>query len=928
MKAMLFLQGSLGALNSRDGRPLFMDPVHGRPLLNVLMGEASSSGVFDRMVFVTSAAACDDAVVGFLAEAWPSVEVVRIEADSPHAFGAGSRRERLLTVEDSAGILSVEGFKAIAARFVRDPSQVAFVLDVNDAPLCSRRFFEQAVPLAREVGFHRVIAPGTASLCGFQMRNLDTMSAHQRSLRVAESATVKERVERVMQEARRERYLDSDEQIDTVHAWQRARAESYAPRQGGLLQHTVRDYVARHADGDARDRFVRETLGTTLAVTTLTALAMVRAAFETPDACDLGAAQRWLLEFEERRPHREGQRRFWPDYPSYLEVELTSRCNLACRFCPQTKLSRPKGDLEYEKLEALLDRVGDFVTLLNFSGFGEPTLHARLFDCVRLAKAKGIPRVEIETNGTTIDEAFLDEVFASGLDVLSINLDAADLSWADPSRSDEGGKRTFGSVYELVKRFIERRGGAGRPFLALQRVNMAVAGQDAKVQRDFALWYDVADAFVIKPFNTYRGTFPDKRVINFAPLERGGCRKVLASALLLSSGEVVMCEQCFDGERLIPDALLEASGECPGAQRFRYDTYLGIVEACCASCTQWYQTDLAWMLPGASRVWFEQALGHTAQRVARAALESSPGAVADTGIAELVRRSGDFGEAVEAAYADRLGAERWEQAAPAWGRSSAAVLGSNPFGRATACAVHGGVVYVADAAQRCIHVFSPEGGRQQAAGQLEGLSGRLTDLPDVIVHDGQLLVGVDDRIWRYTLDGTLAGSIALASRGSLTGIAGGPPGAVFAATTEGRVVLFDTQTNAEIASWGDSLWLRLHLGSSTERRELYVALRDRHELHVYDFDGALRRRISRDEIGRLNWPFHMVRCGDEGYAVSNHAGEEVLLLSPELEYVAAIAVGGRPRRLAYADGRLFVVNGTTQTCHIWELSGQRSTVRL
>jgi len=395
---------------------------------------------------------------------------------------------------------------------------------------------------------------------------------------------------------------------------------------------------------------------------------------------------------------------------------------------------------------------------------------------------------------------------------------------------------------------------------------------------------------------------------------------------VLSSGGAVVCEQCFDGERPISDAPLGASGECAAAQRLRLDLHYGIVGACCAPCTQWYQQDVVWAMPNANRVWFEQALSHTAQRVALAALESNRGAVAGTRIPEIVRRSGDFGPAIERSYVERLGPERWEQAAPAWTASAVAALGARAFGRPTACAVDGNTVYVADAAQRRIHRLSLDGDRQEALGELEGLSGRLADLPDVIVHDGQLLVGVDDRVWRYALDGTPAGTVTLGGAGALTGIAAGPSGAVFAATADGRIILLEVQSGREITSWGDPSWLRIHLGSSPEPEELYMAHLDRHELYVFDFDGTLRRRIGRDVLGRLNTPFHVVRCGDLGYAVSNHAAEEVLLLSPEFEYVAAIPVGGRPRRLAYADGRLFVVNGTTQSCLVWELTGERSAV--
>jgi len=489
MTTTLFLQGSLFGSNSRDGRPLFMEPVStgpkaGRPLLGMLLDEAAASGCFDTTVFVTSADACDDAVADYLKKAWPTVETVRLEADSPFAFAPDSRSYDMLHSVDYGGILSIDGFRAVARRLVDDPSAVCFVLDVNDAPLCSRRYFELALPLARDGGLYAPIKPGTTSLCAFPIQLFDRMAGHQRAVRNGDAAVARERTERAIAAIRHENYLAAEEQIETVESWKRARAERYGAQRGGLLAHAVRDWLARHGDSGERERFTRETEGEAVSITTRTGVAMVQATTELPAPDDVHAANEWLRAYAARAPHGEAQKRFCPDYPSYLEVELTSRCNLACAHCPQTRLSRAKTDMTYEAFAQLVERVGDFVILLNVSGFGEPTLHPRLFDCVRFAKSKGIPRVGIETNGTTIDETFLDEVFASGLDILTINLDALDQADQPP----------FGSVFELLRSIIERRAGSHRPFVVLQRVNMAVADQDAKNQRDFTLWHDVADS--------------------------------------------------------------------------------------------------------------------------------------------------------------------------------------------------------------------------------------------------------------------------------------------------------------------------------------------------------------------------------------------------------------------------------------------------
>jgi organic radical activating enzyme len=912
MKAILILQGSLSSLNSRDGRPLFMEPVAERPLLGLLLEEASASGCFGQMAFVTSAAACDDPVVEYLEAAWPAIEVLRIEADSPYALGTASRRDRVLGTVEYGGILSVEGYRAIAPSFARDPSQVSFVLDVNDAPLCSRRYFEKALPLAREIGFVSGIAPGAASLCGFPMRAFDKMSGHQRSLRVSESAAARERVERAMQAIRREKHLASAEQVEAVHAWQIARAERYGPYRGGSLVETARDWVARHADAAERQRFTRQAVGEAISITTRTALDMVRAAYDLPGPGDAPGAEHWLQRFEQRAPHREGRKAFYPDYPSYLEVELTSRCNLACRFCPQTKLTRPKGDLDYGELERLLDRVGDFVTLLNFSGFGEPTLHARLFDCVRLAKSRGIPRVEIETNGTAIDEAFLDEVFASGLDILAVNLDAV-----ETIRSDEAGKRPFGSVFELVRRIIERRGEAVRPFLVLQRINMAVPEQDAKVTRDFALWYDVADAFVLRPYNGYRGALPDRRVINFAPLDRAACKKLLASALVLSSGETVMCEQCFDGSGAVANepgeresGISAASGEAPFLRRLLVEQDHGRVGGFCAPCAQWYQQDVAWTVPGASRLWFERALARSVTELTEGLFAEDGEALARTHVPELIRRSGDYDDELRRKCEHKIGRRRWTEAEPeglpaARGRIGAKSAGDGELVDPVACAVLGERLYVTDGGRRRVAVYSVDGRFEKAFGETGEAFGRL---PDIAVVDGELLVAEAGRIQRFSSDGELLGLLAPDLGGaSLSGIAAGGPGRLFVAGDDSRVHLVDVESGGIVHSMCDPSWIKIFVSSSPAVGELFVSSVDQHEVFVFDLDGAPIRRVGRDQVGRLASPVHVLGCGEAGYAVSNWEWHEILVLSSSFEYVGALDAPGLRGSSAYGAGRLFTV---------------------
>lgn len=84
-------------------------------------------------------------------------------------------------------------------------------------------------------------------------------------------------------------------------------------------------------------------------------------------------------------------------------LEITSRCDLGCPVCLAG--SQPKGeDLELADIEFALRRLMDYeggLTPIQISG-GEPTLHPRLIDVVRLVRSLGGRGIELNTNGVTL----------------------------------------------------------------------------------------------------------------------------------------------------------------------------------------------------------------------------------------------------------------------------------------------------------------------------------------------------------------------------------------------------------------------------------------------------------------------------------------------------------------------------------------------
>ncbi len=80
-------------------------------------------------------------------------------------------------------------------------------------------------------------------------------------------------------------------------------------------------------------------------------------------------------------------------------VEITSVCNLACTFCPQTE--RKANFISVADFEKTLDQVKPHTDYIYFHVKGEPLLHPKIDTLLDISHEKGF-QVNITTNGTLI----------------------------------------------------------------------------------------------------------------------------------------------------------------------------------------------------------------------------------------------------------------------------------------------------------------------------------------------------------------------------------------------------------------------------------------------------------------------------------------------------------------------------------------------
>lgn len=129
--------------------------------------------------------------------------------------------------------------------------------------------------------------------------------------------------------------------------------------------------------------------------------------------------------------HAQIYSKAFQDYPSRLQVEVTTRCNMNCSMCvkyaPESEID--EGDLsldDFKRLEPTLKHCEKLV----LNGIGEPLLHPDLGAMAAFAR-EHMPShgsIGFQTNGLLFTEQRARELVGAGVDIFCVSVDSVDSS--------------------------------------------------------------------------------------------------------------------------------------------------------------------------------------------------------------------------------------------------------------------------------------------------------------------------------------------------------------------------------------------------------------------------------------------------------------------------------------------------------------------
>lgn len=159
----------------------------------------------------------------------------------------------------------------------------------------------------------------------------------------------------------------------------------------------------------------------------------------------------WKIWFSYHQSIRKG-RSVISGLPLSMAIEPTTTCNLRCPECPSglRSFSRPTGRLDVNDFTKIIEEVKDHLLYLTFYFQGEPYLHPKFLDMVRIASEHHI-YTTTSTNAHFLEEENAQKTIRSGLNRLIISIDGASQNSYESYRKEGNLEKVLQGTRNILK---------------------------------------------------------------------------------------------------------------------------------------------------------------------------------------------------------------------------------------------------------------------------------------------------------------------------------------------------------------------------------------------------------------------------------------------------------------------------------------------
>lgn len=249
--------------------------------------------------------------------------------------------------------------------------------------------------------------------------------------------------------------------------------------------------------------------------------------------------------------------------PRLYQIESTSKCNLACTFCPRTTdlVANNKrdmnSDMPLDKFVEVLDKM-PWLKSLELFHFGEPFMQRNLHEYIQACTDRGIYTV-IASNLLPATNEKLDKAFAAGLGFLVMDVDSL-----DPKRYAE--MRVNGRLDQLLPRVQYILSHKQRPYTVAQTIN--IDGKQEYTPEEFLQWTGglAADEIRYKFLDSFRGEIVEEKG-TLGPDEI--CKEPFYGFTVHVNGNVVPCDRDWAGDNVMGNIFDQSALEIWEGEKYK-----------------------------------------------------------------------------------------------------------------------------------------------------------------------------------------------------------------------------------------------------------------------------------------------------------------------------------------------------------------------
>ncbi len=230
--------------------------------------------------------------------------------------------------------------------------------------------------------------------------------------------------------------------------------------------------------------------------------------------------------------------------PLIANLELTNRCNIACKFCAHKSMKRAPADMSREMINLCMKRIDEAgIKQVTLNTIGETLVAPELEYALMEAKKRGLLTL-ISTNGMGLDTYKAEYILRNHCDVLRFSVNSIEKSEYERLHCGASFEKLLNNM-RMFRRMRDEMGVATD--IRVRMVLVDDASEDRKkTLRTFWSEYDDETEFVV--FGNMGGRN------GAAPMdvgERTGCRTMKRGINIMVNGDVTYCPCDFDADCLV-----------------------------------------------------------------------------------------------------------------------------------------------------------------------------------------------------------------------------------------------------------------------------------------------------------------------------------------------------------------------------------------